>query len=218
MNDAVAEANDVDRRPREQVRDQILRRVVGGLQRRRRLLEHDLGLAQPERVEMDAAEQKIGEVEGDLGVLGGDRLDQGQARGVGQLERAFDGDRGEIMHPERSGQPDLSAGPGGERGGDPIMQLRLGADFPRQKGDAQEKEPDEAEQKPLPRQLARLHADLSTRFRRRRSKAAQSNRHETRLFIARLAPRGEPNSRIFLGYQELRNAISASVSDAGNRV
>ena len=121
------------------------------------------------------------------------------------------------MHPERSGQPDLSAGPGGERGGDPIMQLRLGADFPRQKGDAQEKEPDEAEQKPLPRQLARLHTDLSTRSGAAGRRPRQSNRHKARLFIARLAPRGEPNSRIFLGYQEMRNANSAGVPDPGNR-
>jgi hypothetical protein len=44
------------------------------------------------------------------------------------------------------------------------MELRGGANFPGQQGDARKKERNKAEEKPFPRELARLHADLSTRL------------------------------------------------------
>ncbi len=63
MNLAVAEAEHIDGRAGEQVGNQLLRRVVGGLQRRRRLFQRDDGLAQPDRIETDAPERQVGKIE-----------------------------------------------------------------------------------------------------------------------------------------------------------
>jgi hypothetical protein len=94
------------------------------------------------------------------------------------------------------------------------MELGRGADFPGQQGDAHKKKCNEAKEKPFPRELARLHADpIHPSVVPAIGLADLAATSET--FLARLTPHGERNSRIFLGYQEMRNANSAGGSDAG---
>ena len=119
------------------------------------------------------------------------------------------------MEAKGTTQPDLAARPGGKSGSDPVMELRGGANFPGQQGDARKKERNKAEEKPFPRELARLHADPIHPSDVARDEATLIRPPRPRVFLTRLAPYGEPNSRIFLSYQEIRNANSGGASDAG---
>jgi hypothetical protein len=115
---------------------------------------------------------------------------------------------------KRPVQLDLATSPSVKRFSHAIMELRRGADFPGQQGDAHKKKRNEAEEKPFPRKLARLHADPIHPFVVPAIGLADLAA-TIGTFLVRLTLHGERNSSIFLGYQEIRNANSAGGSDAG---
>ena len=148
----------------------------------------------------DAAEREFDQVDRDLGVLDADGFHQRQPRGVGELEPALDGDVGEVMDAQRPGELDLAAGPGRQGIGDAGGQARRIAEVPRQDRKAGKEKGNEAEQKPFPRDLARLHAVPTHPFRRKPMQAWAPPVFDCPLdpaFLARLGRDSEPNAGAF---------------------
>ena len=138
-----------------------------GVGRRRRchraVAQGDVRLQQPERIDGDAAAQKIDEVEGDFCFSRGKRLHRRQPLAVFELDPAPDRDIGQEAHPHRAGEFDLATRPGRKLGGDPVAEARRVADQPGDERDDENQNRKQAEEKPFPSQLARLHAVRPTR-------------------------------------------------------
>ena len=163
---AVAQAKHADRRACQQVGHLCLYRLVGPHDERGHLLQRDLGLQHPQGVDPDATERELDQVDRDLGVLDADGFHQRQPRGVGQLEPALDGDVGEVMYAQRPGELHLTPRPSRQGIGHARSQLRRIGKHPRQYRETGDEKGNEAEQKPFPRDLARLHPVPTTRSRR----------------------------------------------------
>ena len=132
---AFAHMQHAHRRAAEQRGEQGL-----GVGRRRRchrgVAQGDVRLQQPQRIDGDAAAQKIDEVEGDFGFSRGKRLHRGQPLAVFELDPAPDRDIGQKAHPHGAGEFDLATRPGRKLGGDPVAEARRVADQPGDERDA----------------------------------------------------------------------------------
>ena len=125
----------------------------------------------------------------------------GSLRAVLHLELAAHRDIGQEAHAHGPNEFDLASRPRRKLRGDPIPKARCVADQPGNEGDDENENRKQAEEKPFPWQLARLHAVRPTRLRcrpRRRS-ATSSMPPKTQEVLARLAGDSEPAARDLLG-------------------
>ena len=141
------------------------RRLGVGRGRRvyRAVAQGDVRLQQPERIDGDAAAQKVDKVEGDFRFSRGKRLHRGQALAVFELDPAPDRDIRQEAYPHGAVEFDVAARPGRKLGGNAVAEARRVADQPGDERDDQNQNCEQAEEKPFPSQLARLHAVRPTR-------------------------------------------------------
>ena len=161
---AVAHMQYAHRRAAKQAGEQVLcgrcRRSTG----QRRIAQGDARLEQAERIDGDAAAQEIDQVERDFGFPDGQRLHRRKLGAVLHLELAAHRDVRQEAHAHGADEFDLASRPRRQLRGDPIPEARGVADQPGNEGDGENENREQAEEKPFPWQLARLHAVRSTRF------------------------------------------------------
>ena len=161
---AVAHMQYAHRRHAKQAGEQVLCRRCRRSTGQRRIAQGDARLEQAERIDGDTAAQEIDQVERDFGFPDDQRLHRRKLGAVLHLELAAHRDVRQEAHAHGANEFDFASRPRRQLRGDAIPKAGGVADQPGNEGDGENENREQANEKPFPWQLARLHAVRSTRF------------------------------------------------------